>query len=127
MNILIVDDSATNRMLMHTFLDEYSKSHGIIFNCSDALDGQDAVNQASETAFDLVLMDIMMPVMDGVEATKQIQAMSKKPIILAISATNSDEQKSEILNSGAADFLAKPVSYPMFQGHLEYYISVIQR
>jgi len=126
MNILIVDDNATNRTLMHTFLDEYSENHEIIFERTEAVDGQDAVDKASKMEFDIVLMDIMMPNMDGIEATKIIQAMEKKPIILAISATNSDEQKSEILNSGAADFLAKPVSYPMFQGHLEHYISVIQ-
>ena len=126
MNILIVDDNVTNRILIHTFLDDYSENHDITFERSDAVDGQDAVNKVSEAAFDIVLMDIMMPVMNGIEATKLIQKMDKKPIILAISATNSDEQKSEILNSGAADFLAKPVSYPMFQGHLEHYISVIQ-
>ena len=126
MNILIVDDNVTNRTLMHTFLDEYSENHEITFECSDAVNGKEAVDKASETAFDIVLMDIMMPVMNGIEATRYIQKMDKKPIVLAISATNSDEQKSEILNSGAADFLAKPVSYPMFQGHLEHYISVIQ-
>jgi CheY-like chemotaxis protein len=103
--ILVVDDVAQSRMMLMDFLTTLG------FDVVAATNGQEAIDQAQRTRPDLILMDIMMPVMDGLEATRRIRSvpgLAHTPILIAsASATAGDESRS--LAAGANAFLAKPI------------------
>lgn len=105
MRILIVDDQATNRAILVWLLED--DGHEVI----EAKDGLEAVNLFQEHEIDIVLMDVMMPVMDGLEAARKIKALcidgNHVPIIF-LTALEDDKALSECLESGGDDFLSKP-------------------
>ena len=87
-----------------------------------AVDGLEAVNIIKEdAAFDLILMDIQMPNMDGIEATKQIRQIGFEQPIVALSAFADDSNKENCLKSGMAAFLAKPLKRPALKQLLKQY------
>ncbi|MCK4875601.1 MAG: response regulator, partial [Sulfurimonas sp.] len=74
MNILIVDDNANNRMILKLLLEDFEcNNNKTIFKIEEASNGLKAVEMCENGSFDMVLMDIMMPEMDGIEATKIIR------------------------------------------------------
>lgn len=75
-----------------------------------AKDGEDAVNQFKEHQPDLILMDIKMPHMDGLEATRLIRSYSKEVPIVALTAFAFESDKDRAIEAGCDDFLTKPVS-----------------
>lgn len=106
--ILIVDDTEDNRFLLLTYLKKYP------FDVVQAENGKQAVDAATKEAFDLILMDIQMPVMDGYVATKKIREWEKeqgrKPIpIIAVSANAMAEDVQKSLDAGCTEHLTKPV------------------
>lgn len=101
--ILVVEDDAPVRNLITTTL----KSHDYKF--ITASDGGGAVNEASSYNPDIILLDLGLPDMDGVEVIKKIRTWSSVPIIV-ISARSEDEDKIEALDAGADDYLTKPFS-----------------
>ncbi len=105
MKVLVVDDQATNRAILTWLLEE--DGHEIF----EAQDGQEAVDAYQKVDVDIVLMDVMMPVMDGLEATKRIKAIQADgnyvPIIF-LTALDDDKALSQCLESGGDDFLSKP-------------------
>jgi two-component system, sensor histidine kinase and response regulator len=75
-----------------------------------AENGKVAVEMASQQPYDLILMDVQMPEIDGLEATRIIrQRMEIQPIIIAMTANAMKEDKDECLKAGMNDFLSKPV------------------
>ncbi|MBF0448549.1 MAG: response regulator [Magnetococcales bacterium] len=108
LNILLVDDAEDNRLVIKAFLSEYS--HEII----EAVNGEQAVALFPTLAFDLVLMDISMPVMDGLEATRQIRALEKEQAraptpIVALSANAMREHIQMSAEVGCTLHLSKPI------------------
>jgi CheY-like chemotaxis protein len=105
-HILIVDDNATNRMVAETLCE--------MFGCTseEAVDGVEAVEAATRRNFDLVLMDIRMPRMDGVTATRTIRALAGRagqvPII-ALTANADPEDISAYLAAGMNAVVEKPI------------------
>jgi CheY-like chemotaxis protein len=103
--ILVVDDDAQSRMMLMDFLTTLG------FNVVAATNGKDAIDEAQRVRPDLILMDIMMPIMDGLEATRRIRSvpgLARTPVLIAsASATAGDESRS--LAAGANAFLAKPI------------------
>lgn len=99
MKILIVDDNKDLRNIFKIMLKEY--------DVEEAENGLKAVNLLSGNEYDLVLMDILMPEMDGIVATKEILKLNPKTIILAITAYFS--RADEILQAGAKEVLKKPI------------------
>ncbi len=86
---LIVDDEPYNRKLLSSLLHPYG------IEISEASDGEEACELARNTQFDIILMDIRMPKMNGIDATKQIKAMQPVPVpIVALSAGTIDEDKN---------------------------------
>jgi two-component system chemotaxis response regulator CheY len=127
MKILIVDDNQNNRMILRLLLEEYAEENaGIEFQIQEARDGAEALNMCKEISFDIVFMDIMMPNMDGIEATKQIREIDKKVMILAVSAVNDNASKKLILNNGAEDYISKPINADIFLSRLGNYITLVQ-
>ena len=99
--ILICDDEkdTVNALKIYLANDEYC--------FLEAYDGQEAVRIVKEKEVHLVIMDIMMPVMDGIEAMKKIRESSNVPVIL-LTAKGEDTDKILGLNNGADDYVTKP-------------------
>lgn len=105
--LLVVDDNAPNRLLMRRYLE---LAGGMVTEACNGREAVAAVNGSAER-FDVVLMDICMPVMDGYEATRQLRETwpaSQLPII-AVSADTDEETRHYYHAVGMNDFLAKPV------------------
>ncbi|HPF87475.1 MAG TPA: EAL domain-containing protein [Candidatus Limiplasma sp.] len=103
--LLIVDDSATDRMIIQNMLKDYH----VITAC----DGQEAIGLIEENQdIDLVILDINMPVMNGFEVLKKMNAIDPDKRMRAIILTNYDELDNEIqgLKAGAVDFIRKPIN-----------------
>lgn len=102
-NILVVEDDAPVRNLITTTL----KTHD--YKYITAKNGASAILEASSHNPDIVLLDLGLPDMDGVEIIKKIRTWSNMPIIV-ISARSEDTDKIEALDAGADDYLTKPFS-----------------
>lgn len=105
LRILVVEDNETNQLVIEAILD-FQHIESVIVS-----DGKQAVERVQEEAFDVVLMDCQMPVMDGYEATRRIRAMkqfSDLPIF-ALSADVTEEGKMKAAQSGFNDYLTKPL------------------
>lgn len=103
-NILIVEDDDLNAKFLRIIL---SKTKAILFNASN---GQEAVDMARETVFDLILMDIQIPIIDGYEATRLIKSFSPSTIIIAQTAHAMTNERSNCLEAGCNDYLSKPIN-----------------
>ena len=103
MTVLVVEDDMPIRNLISTTL----KTHEYKF--LTAKDGNDAIMQASSHNPDVVLLDLGLPDIDGIEVIKKIRSWSNMPIIV-ISARSEDSDKIEALDCGADDYLTKPFS-----------------
>ena len=103
LQILVVEDDAPVRNLITTTLKAHDYKHIIAEN------GLEAIRQASTCNPDIVLLDLGLPDMDGVEVIKKIRTWSNMPIIV-ISARSEDSDKIEALDNGADDYLTKPFS-----------------
>ena len=101
--ILIVEDDAPIRNLITTTL----KAHE--YKYLTAQNGENAIMQASSHNPDIVLLDLGLPDIDGIEVIKKIRTWSETPIIV-ISARSEDNDKIEALDAGADDYLTKPFS-----------------
>ncbi len=102
-NILVVEDDASVRNLISVTL----KSHG--YRYLTAGSGESAIMQASSHNPDIVLLDLGLPDVDGVEVIQRIRSWSNMPIIV-ISARSEDTDKIEALDAGADDYITKPFS-----------------
>jgi CheY-like chemotaxis protein/HPt (histidine-containing phosphotransfer) domain-containing protein len=104
--LLLVDDEALNREVALDQLKELGLAADV------AVDGEGAVAMAAATDYDLILMDIQMPVMDGHEASRRILALPErqKTPIIALTANVLPENRSACLAAGMVDYLEKPVS-----------------
>lgn len=102
LKILIAEDNDSNYLLVRHILKNY--------NLTRALDGADAVWKARNESFDLILMDMKMPVMGGLEATRRIREFNAKVPIIALTANAFDSDKGSAIEAGCNAFLAKPLS-----------------
>ncbi|MDF1882769.1 response regulator [Sulfurimonas sp. SAG-AH-194-C21] len=126
MNLLIVDDNKNNRLMLSLLLEEYSENNADVqFSMDEAVDGLEAVHMCKAKHYDMVLMDIMMPNMDGIEATKLIRQNDKKIMIIAVSAVDDQARQKEILTQGAEDYISKPVNVDIFNTRISNYIHLI--
>ena len=101
--ILIAEDNDSNFILMTYILKKY-------YEYDRARNGKEAVEMVDKSTYDMVLMDIKMPVMDGLEATKAIKENHPDLPIVALTANAFDSDRQLALMAGCNDFLAKPVS-----------------
>lgn len=102
--VLLVDDAPDNVVLIRTYL----RSTGLDIDV--ASDGVEAVSKAMQATFDLILMDIQMPNMDGLEATRRIRSNGNKVPIAALSAHALAEEVARSLRAGCDVHLTKPIS-----------------
>ncbi len=114
--ILVVEDNQDNRLVLTHLL------IALGFEVKEAKNGQDAINQTHEWRPDFIFMDIVMPVIDGYEATRQIKRIPElqKTIIVAVSASAFKSHQQESQEAGCDDFIAKPI-------HTEELLKCLQR
>ena len=101
--ILVAEDNDSNFILMSYILKKY-------YQFDRAKNGQEAVEMVDKEKYDIVLMDIKMPIMDGLEATKAIKEKQPDLPIVALTANAFDSDRQLAIDAGCADFLSKPVS-----------------
>ncbi len=112
--VLLVDDDYFNQSIFMMFLEEA----GLLFDIAN--DGAEAVAKVSTHHYDLILMDVKMPIMNGLDATRAIRLLPENnsmPIV-AVSANTFEEDKMRCFESGMNAFLAKPVSPNLFYAEL---------
>jgi CheY-like chemotaxis protein len=108
LNILLVEDNLLNQRIVTFSLKKYN--HEVII----ANNGVEAIEKFRENNFDVILMDIMMPVMDGLEATVKIREaeklnnIEKRTPIIALTANTMDNDRDKCISYGMDDFLSKP-------------------
>lgn len=102
--LLVAEDQFENRLLLHKILEPLG------FELRDAFNGEEAVMQYETWQPDLIFMDMRMPVMDGLEATRRIRASEdgKKVKIIALTAHALENERVEILEAGCDDLVRKP-------------------
>jgi CheY-like chemotaxis protein len=106
LRILLVEDNATNQLVMKTILGRAGAEVQV------AGDGAQAVGAACEAGFDVILMDLQMPVMDGLEATRAIRGQpgpNQRTRIIGLTANVGPEYERQCREAGMDDYLAKPV------------------
>jgi len=114
LEILVAEDNLVNqKVIMHIL-----KKLG--YNPALAENGVLAVNQASQKQYDIILMDMQMPEMNGLEASRTIrQSLEKQPVIIALTANSIQGDQETCLNAGMNDYLSKPVQLKELTGKLE--------
>lgn len=105
-SVLIVDDHAMVRQGLRTFL-SLNKNIKVV---GEAANGLEAVEQVRQHRPDVVLMDLVMPELDGIEATRRIRALSPETQILALTSFVEDEKVFSAIEAGALGYLLKDVS-----------------
>ena len=113
--ILVAEDVESNFLLLETIL-------GKTYHLLHAQNGREAVEMFQKEKPDLILMDLKMPEMDGIEATQLIRHQSQTIPIIALTAFAYEADKENALRAGCDDFLVKPVSISLLKKALEKYI-----
>jgi len=107
--ILVVEDNRINQIVTKKIL-KTARIH-----CDIAGNGEEAVFMAKKNTYDLILMDINMPVKNGIEATEEIRMFDKNTPIIALTAVEIEEQKHRIFRSGMNDIVVKPYDIELFK------------
>ena len=111
-NIVIADDSALARMFIRRCLEIAGLGDA---NFYEASDGNEAIQKMKEVTADLLVTDLTMPNMNGIELMRRISVsprLSGTPVLVVTSAGN-EEQRKELMDLGVARILSKPISPPM--------------
>ena len=119
--VLLVEDNDTNRLVAKHYLDKI----GVRFD--EASDGVQAIEFAKSVVYDLILMDVSMPVMDGMMATRQIRTLNEqyaKVPIIALTAHAMEGDRELCLAAGMNDYLSKPIEYRSLVRTLERWMPV---
>ena len=104
--ILLVDDSKTSRKILRGILEE--NGHVVI---GEAVNGEDGIAKFKELKPEITTMDITMPVMDGLEALKQIMECDRHAKVVMVTAAGQKTKMVDAIKYGAAEFLAKPFEH----------------
>jgi PAS domain S-box-containing protein len=122
LNILIAEDNLINQQVIKKILSKMGHKTLIANN------GKEVIDLLNVRDFDLILMDMQMPIMDGIEATIQIRKMEipkKNTIIIAMTANAMDEDREKCISSGMNDFLSKPISIELLKEKLHQYAHLL--
>ena len=119
LKVLVVDDNSVNRKVATEIL----KKHNCLVD--NAINGVEAIEKVKNNDYGLVLMDIQMPIMDGVTATNKIKGLKLKniPPIIAMTAYSMKEDRGKYLSQGMDDYIAKPIRVETLLSKLREWIS----
>ncbi|MBI5397384.1 MAG: response regulator transcription factor [Verrucomicrobia bacterium] len=105
--MLIVDDNPKALKMLEDFLTDFTSAHAAFDIVGQARSGMEAIQRIGELLPDLVLMDISMPEMDGLETTRRIKAGPSAPRVIALTASQGDHVHAAALEAGADGFVSK--------------------
>lgn len=120
MRILVVDDNPINlKFLFYSLRNQYEVEM--------ANDGNEALKKTNQIKYDLIIMDLWMPVIDGAETTRQIRSLNsninnKTPIIFC-TTSSAETDRERCITVGANDYMLKPVNVGLLKEKLRYYLS----
>ena len=123
--ILIVDDQTLNQTLIEAYVNQYCQQHGEAIQINTANNGLEAVGLCQNEAFDLIFMDILMPHMNGIDATKHISAILPDAMIVIVSTQDDEENQIQALRNGAKDYFIKPIQPEVFKRRLQLYMNMM--
>jgi len=117
--ILIIDDTPANIQILNEFLQQ---DYAIFFSTN----GPDGVRIAQQELPDLILLDIMMPEMDGYEVCAKIKTdpLTRQIPVIFITAMNAEEDEAKGLDAGAIDYITKPVSAPIVKARVKNHLEL---
>jgi len=119
MRILIVDDNKMNLMIASKFLKKWQ------VDVEEAISGSLAIEMVKNNNFDLIIMDLQMPVMDGFETTRIIKGTNPHIPVIALTADAMPETYNKALSAGMCDYLTKPfIPQVLFEKVAMYYVPV---
>jgi PAS domain S-box-containing protein len=124
LRLLVAEDNIINQKMMVRVLEKMD------YKPDTAADGQEVIHALREKKYDIIFMDMQMPVMDGIEATKLIvntMSEDERPKIIALTANVTEEDKQKCLKAGMNGFLGKPIRVEELQRCLDYWIHVIEK
>lgn len=117
--ILLVDDCEINLFIIKSVLDELKIETDV---CISGIEAIMKIIASNQNYYDLILMDIQMPEMDGIQTTKIIRNLdridTKKIPIIAVSATYPKDKVNELFKIGINEFITKPIDYKIFKNKL---------
>lgn len=118
LKVLLADDNKLNKMVISIFLKKNKAE------VTEAENGEEAIEKLSrDLSYDLILMDIQMPVMDGIEATRHIRSVMKNEIpIIAITANAAKDELMHFVRIGMNDYLLKPFDEQKLMEKICYYV-----
>lgn len=119
--VLVAEDNETNQILIGALLDERGITYKMVTN------GQEAIDAALSETFDLILMDVNMPVLDGIEAIKRLKEKGYKPPIVTLSADVIQSNVERFKAAGADDTLPKPIETDLLDTVLRRYLKPKQK
>jgi signal transduction histidine kinase/DNA-binding response OmpR family regulator len=120
LRILITEDNPVNQKLAERVLSKLG------YNASKAMNGQEAVEAVKLAQYDVILMDVQMPVMDGLEATRIIRTgVGIQPVIIAMTANAMQGDREMCIEAGMDDYISKPVKLEILVKLLEKWASKI--
>jgi len=116
--ILVAEDNSINALILKNNFEKYG------LRVTFAINGKEAVSQVQKKHFDIIFMDIQMPVMDGIEATKKIRKLGIETPIVALSASAMQIDKNITLQAGMDGHLSKPIEWNKVEEVLSKYLKV---
>jgi signal transduction histidine kinase/ligand-binding sensor domain-containing protein/CheY-like chemotaxis protein len=121
LRILIAEDNPVNQKLAVRVLNKLGYREIDI-----ATNGKEAIEKLEQQFYEIILMDVQMPEMDGLEATRRIRAMAgERPVIIAMTANAMQGDREECIAAGMDDYIGKPIKLEMMVGMLEKWASEI--
>ena len=102
--VLVAEDMLSLQLLDRTILGRLG------LNVTTVSNGQEAVDLATSHTFDLILMDMQLPLMDGVEATRRLRSMGTQTPIITLTANATEQHRQQCIEAGSDDFLEKPIN-----------------
>jgi len=116
--VLVVDDDAVLRLLLKQFL--VGEGYSVV----EASDGTEALRKIHDSSYDLVVMDIAMPGLDGLDVCEQLKlSMTSPPPVLMISALDDEESVDRAFEAGAVDLIRKPILWSVLRNRIRYIIN----
>ena len=114
LKLLVCDDSILARKSITAMLNSFGYD-----NIIEVSNGEDAVNRYKEEKPDVVFLDIVMPVKDGITATREIREFDHEAKIVVISSVGTQTHLREVIKAGAKDFIQKPVDKDLLKQILD--------
>ncbi|MBN1123582.1 MAG: response regulator [Sedimentisphaerales bacterium] len=119
--ILVVDDSPANHALIQAVFNKRTDIELVLVDS-----GMEAIARATDEPFDLILMDIRMPGVDGCEATQALRERGVKTPVVALTADTAESTMHRAYNAGCNDFLTRPVKLDQFMAIVDQHLKRVQ-